>query len=76
MPQKAAKYLPLAPIYRIIKEAGAERVSDSAKIRLAYHLEKFASEVAKQAVDLARHAKRKTVTDKDIELAVSSVWRR
>ena len=68
--------LPLAPIYRIIKEAGAERVSDDAKEKLAYYLEKFASEVSKYAVDLARHAKRKTVTDKDIELAVEAIWKK
>ncbi len=76
MPQRPTKHLPLAPIYRIIKEAGAERVSDEAKARLAYYLEKFAHEVSKYAVDLARHAKRKTVTDRDIELAVEAIWKK
>jgi len=76
MPQRSAKHLPLAPVYRIIKEAGAERVSDAAKERLAYYLEKFGAEVAKYAADLARHAKRKTVTDRDIELAVEAVWKK
>jgi histone H3/H4 len=73
---RMAKYLPLAPLYRVIKDAGAERVSDAARETLAYHLEKFASEVSKYAVDLARHAKRKTVTEEDIELAVAAVWKK
>ncbi|RLG46771.1 MAG: histone [Thermoproteota archaeon] len=75
-PKKAVKHLPLAPIYRIIKDAGAERVSDEARVRLAYHMERFATAVSKRAVELAKHAKRKTVTRDDIEMAVESVWRR
>lgn len=74
MARKAA--LPVAPMYRIVKEAGAARVSNEAKAKLAYYLEKFAYEVGKQAVELARHAKRKTVTEKDIELAVEAVWKK
>ncbi len=76
MPQKQTRYLPLAPVYRIIKSAGAERVSDDARERMVYHLERFAREVGAQAVELAKHAKRKTVTDRDIEMAVEAIWKR
>jgi len=69
------KYLPKNPVSRLIREAGAERVSEAAVDSLVYHMEKFAEEVAKRAVELARHAKRKTVTKDDIELAVESVWK-
>ncbi len=61
--------LPLAAMYRILKSAGAERVSDSAKRALAKEIERYASRVAEKAVKLARHAGRKTVTESDIELA-------
>ncbi len=70
------RYLPKAPVARIIKEAGAERVSESATETLVYHLEKFGIEVAKQAAELARHAGRKTVTADDIDLAIQAIWKK
>ncbi|MGB9631184.1 MAG: histone [Thermoproteota archaeon] len=76
MSEKAARYLPLAPVYRIIKDSGAERVSDGARERLAYYMEKLATEVAKHAIDIAKHSKRKTVTSSDIELAVSAILKK
>ena len=62
--------LPIAPIKRIIKNAGAARISDDAAMALAEAMEAYAEEVALQANNLAKHAGRKTVTADDIELAL------
>lgn len=69
------RYLPLAPIGRIIRDTGAERVSDAAVEALERAMEKFAKEVSAQAVSLAKHANRKTVSGEDIDLAVKTVWK-
>lgn len=53
-----------------MREAGALRVSDDAKIALAEVLEEEAVRISREAKKLAEHAGRKTITDKDIQLAV------
>ncbi len=62
--------LPIAPVARLIRDAGAERVSEDASQELAALLEEYGEKVARKAVSLARHAGRKTVKVEDILQAV------
>ncbi len=65
--------LPLAPVERIIRKAGAERVGEDAGIELAKVLEDYGIEVSREAITLAKHAKRTTVKEEDIRLAVARI---
>ena len=65
--------IPKAPIARIIKEAGAERVSEDAKAELATYVEEVARNVAKEATQVAKIAKRKTIKADDIKLAIKNL---
>jgi histone H3/H4 len=64
------RLIPLAAMEQIMKQAGAERVSDKAKAALKEVLEEYAKTVAADAVKFALHAGRKTVKAGDIKLAV------
>jgi|Deesub1362B_J571_1020462.scaffolds.fasta_scaffold00683_9 histone H3/H4 len=64
------KHLPNAPIDRLIRDAGARRVSEGATGEMAKALENFAEEIARKAVAIAKHAGRKTVKAADIKLAL------
>ena len=61
--------LPKAPVEKIIREAGARRVSEGAAVELADVLEKIGIDISTRALKLAKHAGRKTVTSADIKLA-------
>jgi DNA-binding protein len=63
------RLLPLAAMEKILKQAGAERVSDKAKSALKEVVEERTEKLAINAVRLASHAGRKTVKDGDIKLA-------
>jgi histone H3/H4 len=65
--------LPIAPVGRIIKNAGAQRISDDGRDALAKVLEAKGEEIAAEAVKLAKHAGRKTVKASDIELVVKKL---
>ncbi|MEM2925009.1 MAG: histone family protein [Methanocellales archaeon] len=67
--------LPNAPMARLMKAAGAERVSDEACVALAEVLEKYALKISREAALLAKHAGRKTIKAVDIALAVERISR-
>ena len=54
--------LGFSAMYRILKKSGAERVSDESVDELRRIIEDIAVEIAKSAVDMTKHAGRKTVT--------------
>lgn len=68
--------LQLAPMHRLIKKAGAERVSEEAADELRKVLEEMGVKIAKEALDFAIHAGRKTVKAEDIRIAVTKVIRK
>jgi len=65
--------LSIAPMHRIIKKAKAERVSESAAQALAEALEDISIKIAREAIEYAMHAGRKTVKAEDIEIAKRKV---
>jgi len=63
------RLLPLAAMEKILKNVGADRVSDKAKVALKNIVEDIAEEIAGDAIKFAMHAGRKTVKGGDIRLA-------
>ncbi|MGI0069781.1 MAG: histone family protein [Nitrosotalea sp.] len=59
----------LSVMYRILKKAGAERVSDESANELRRILEEVGISIAKNAVEMSIHAGRKTIKAEDIRLA-------
>jgi len=60
--------LPLAAIERIARKAGIERISAKAIKELEKSIEEIGLELALEAAQAARHAKRKTIFKDDIKL--------
>ncbi len=61
--------IPKLPFERILKKAGAKRVSQGALEEFAKVVEEKLTEVAKEAALLAKHAGRKTIIEEDIRMA-------
>lgn len=59
----------LTAMYRILKKAGATRISDESAEELRRTMEEIANDIAKGAIDMAAHANRKTIKGEDVRLA-------
>jgi histone H3/H4 len=60
--------LPLKAVERILRRAGAKRVSKGAAEEFSKYLEEFAAETARDASQLAHHSGRITVTEDDVQM--------
>lgn len=67
-----ASELGLSAMYRILKKAGADRVSDESAEELRRVIEEIALSIAKSAVEMSEHAGRKTVRGDDVKLAAKT----
>ena len=65
--------LPVAAMHRIIKKAGAERVSESGAKELARVLEEIGLKIGKDALEFSVHAGRNTVKGKDVKIAAKKL---
>ena len=65
-----SKNLQLAPMIRIMRAAGAQRVSEESAEALRDALESIGLKISTEAIDFMRHAGRKTIKARDIEIAV------
>jgi len=63
------KFLPLLPFERLLKKAGAKRVSQDALEEFDMVVEEKLYAVAKEAAVLAKHAGRKTIIAEDVRIA-------
>ena len=63
----------VAPMHRLCKKAGAERVSEAAAKELERVLDEIGTKIAKEALDYSMHSGRKTIKAKDIEIAARKV---
>ena len=62
--------IPKAPVTRIVKSAGAERISKDAEEKIVEAVEAYTASLATAVIDVAKHAGRKTVTAEDVILAM------
>ncbi|MHA1615852.1 MAG: histone family protein [Candidatus Njordarchaeales archaeon] len=65
--------LSLAGIRRLIYKAGAERVSKEAVETMREIVEDIVVKIAKVAVELAQHAKRRTIMKEDVKKAAELI---
>jgi histone H3/H4 len=62
--------LPLHPFEKIAKKAGVRRISRLALEELRDTIEELGLDIARQAVEISRHAQRRTVKKRDIKFIV------
>lgn len=72
MPRKRS-IISVAPMAELMKQAGAERVSDDAALAMSEVLTDLGTEIAKNAIKFSMHAGRKTIKRSDIELARKNI---
>jgi DNA-binding protein len=78
--EESVKKLPeniitIEPLRRLMKDAGAERISDDAAKELSKYLEIKTIELIKESQKITQHSKRATITREDIKLAKNVVFR-
>ena len=61
--------IPLASVERLMRKAGADRVSVDGAKELRDTLEEIGKEISERAAKFAKHAGRKTVKAEDVKLA-------
>ncbi|MBD3227766.1 MAG: histone [Candidatus Lokiarchaeota archaeon] len=70
---KRPKVITKTALRRLMKqEAGATIVAADAVLALMDHLQDLAVDITKKALELAKHANRKTIQKDDIKLAVKA----
>ncbi|MFX0087812.1 MAG: histone family protein [Candidatus Hodarchaeota archaeon] len=65
--------IPNSSIDRIIRKAGAERVSKSAITALQNELEEYGLKISRLAIEFATYAGKKTIDDTDVILALKKL---
>ena len=68
--------LPIAAMHRIIRKAGAGRVSESASRELGRILEELGLRIGREALDWSMYAGRRTVREDDVALAAKKLLTR
>jgi len=67
---KNTEIFAIAPLLRLLKKGSGMRVSESAARNMQAHIQERTNRIAKQAVELSKHAARSTVLEKDVILAL------
>ncbi len=62
--------IPKAPITRLVKSAGAERISKEAEEKIVEAVEAYTIKLAKAVIDSAKHADRKTLQPEDVDFVL------
>lgn len=69
----AKKVFAWSPVRKLMKDFGAEMVAREAVDALIDYLEKLAKGVTNKALEMTRHASRKKLTSKDMDIAMKLI---